>query len=70
MLATPTAPTSRATAPSPRNRVLKAPLASACAMRAAEGWLTLTQPGFSGLAVAASTLSTALTARVLGVVRT
>ena len=58
MLATPTAPTSRATAPRPRNRVLKAPLASAWAVRAAEGWETLTSAGFSGLAWAASRLST------------
>ena len=40
MFATPTAPTSRATAPSPRNRPLKAPWASARAVSVAEGWLT------------------------------
>ena len=47
MLATPTAPTSRATAPRPRNRTLKAPLASAWAVSAAEGWETLTSSGCS-----------------------
>jgi hypothetical protein len=52
MLATPTAPTRRATAPRPRNRPLRALLASAWA-RASEGWLTLTSLGVSGLAVAA-----------------
>jgi hypothetical protein len=61
MLATPTAPTRRATAPRPRNRLLRALLASAWATRAAEGWLTLTSLGFSGLAVAARRSSTALT---------
>ena len=61
MLATPTAPTRRATAPRPRNRPLRALLASAWATRAEEGWLTLTWLGFSGLAVAASRLSTSLT---------
>ena len=65
MLATPTAPTSRATAPSPRNRPLRALFASACATRAEEGWLTLTSLGFSGLAVAARRLSTAFTRSVL-----
>ena len=66
MLATPTAPTRSATAPRPRNRPSKAPLASAWATRASEGWLTLTPLGFSGLAVAARRLSTALTRSVLG----
>src|SRR5260221_656132 len=61
MLATPTAPTSRATAPRPRNRPLRALLASAWATSAAEGWETLTWPGFSGLAVAASSDWTAVT---------
>src|ERR1700751_2788458 len=42
MLATPTAPTRSATAPSPRKSPLRALLASAWATRAAEGWLTLT----------------------------
>jgi hypothetical protein len=42
MLATPIAPTSRATAPRPRNRVLKAFAASARATSAEEGWLTST----------------------------
>ena len=37
MLATPTAPTSSATAPRPRNRVSKAPLASACAVERCRG---------------------------------
>ena len=66
MLATPTAPTRRATAPRPRNRPLRALLASAWATRASEGWLTLTSLGFSGLAVAARRLSTALTRSVSG----
>jgi hypothetical protein len=52
MLATPTAPTRRETAPRPRKRLLSAPCAAARAVRAAEGWLTLTSFGF---AVAAST---------------
>ena len=58
MLATPTAPTSSATAPRPRNRVLKAPAASAWAVSAADGCDTLTWLGFSGLAWAAIRLST------------
>src|SRR6266566_3600654 len=58
MLATPTVPTSSATAPRPRNRVSNAPLASAWAVSAAEGWETSTSEGFSGLAWAASRLST------------
>ena len=62
MLATPMAPTSRATAPRPRNRVSSAPLASAWAVSAAEGWETATWPGFSGLAWAPSRLSTAVVA--------
>ena len=66
MLATPTAPTRRATAPRPRNRPLRALLASAWATRAEEGWLTLTWLGFSGLAVAASSLSTPLTRSTFG----
>ena len=61
MLATPTAPTSRATAPRPRNRTLNAAWASAWAVSAAEGWETSTWLGFSGLACAASRLSTAVT---------
>ena len=61
MFATPTAPTRRATAPRPRKRPLSALLASAWATSADDGWLTLTPLGFSGLAVAASRLSTALT---------
>ena len=66
MLATPTAPTKRATAPRPRNRPLRALLASAWATRASDGWLTLTSLGYSGLAVAARRLSTATTRSVLG----
>src|SRR6516165_2052773 len=61
MLATPIAPTSNATAPRPRNRVLNAPLAAAWAVSAADGWETVTYEGFSGLAWAASRLSTART---------
>ena len=53
MLATPTAPTSSATAPRPKKRPSKAPWASAWATRAAEGWETSTSLGFCGLAVAA-----------------
>ena len=45
MLATPTAPTSSATAPRPRNSASKAPWASAWATSAAEGWETLTSLG-------------------------
>ena len=59
MLATPTAPTSSETAPRPRKRPLSAPWASARAVSAAEGWLTSTSLGISGLAVAASTVVTA-----------
>ena len=55
MLATPTAPTRSETAPRPRKRLLSAPWASARAVSAAEGWLTSTSFGASGLAVAAST---------------
>ena len=62
MLATPTAPTSSATAPRPRNRVSKAPAASAWAVSAFDGWETLTWLGFSGLAWAPSRLSTAVVA--------
>jgi hypothetical protein len=58
ILATPIAPTSRATAPRPRNRVSSAPLASACAVSASEGRETSTWLGFSGLAWAVSRLST------------
>jgi hypothetical protein len=64
MLATPTAPTSRATAPRPRNRTLNADWASAWAVRAADGWETVTSPGFpgfSGLAWAPRRLSTVVT---------
>ena len=50
MLATPIAPTSSATAPRPKNRVLNAALASAWATSASEGWDTSTPLGFSGLA--------------------
>ncbi len=46
-----TAPTSRATAPSPRKRSSKAPWASAWATSAVEGWETSTSLAFWGLAV-------------------
>ena len=59
MFATPTAPTRSATAPSPRNRPFSADLRVACATSAADGWETSTSFGASGLAVAASTESTA-----------
>src|SRR5260370_8999231 len=68
MVATPNAPTSRATAPRPRYRPLSADAASARAVRAADGWLTAAWLGSSGSAVAASsdwTLSTWLTWLVL-----
>ena len=55
MFATPTAPTSSATAPSPRKSPFSAAFASACATRAAEGWVTSTSFGDSGFAVAART---------------
>src|SRR4029453_17906804 len=61
MLPTPTAPTSNETAPRPRKRLLSALWAAARAVRAAEGWLTSTSLGASGLAVAASTDWTAAT---------
>ncbi|HEX4656028.1 MAG TPA: hypothetical protein VH307_01475 [Streptosporangiaceae bacterium] len=70
MLATPMAPTSSATAPRPRNRVSRAPLASAWAVSAAEGWETVTWPGFSGLACAPSRLSTWVVAAWVSTVRT
>ena len=59
MFATPTAPTRSETAPRPRKRPLSAPCASARATSAADGWLTSTSFGDSGLAVAASTACTA-----------
>lgn len=55
MLATPTAPTSSATTPSPRNRLSNAPSAAARAVSASDGWLTSTSAGASGFAVCAST---------------
>ena len=61
MLATPIAPTSSATAPSPRNRVLNAPLASAWATSAEDGTDTSGLLGSSGSVCAPSRLSTALT---------
>ena len=61
MLATPTAPTSSATAPRPRKSPLSAAWASAWATRAADGCETSTSFGDSGLAVAARTESTAFT---------
>ena len=45
MFATPIAPTSSATAPSPRNRVSSAPLASAWAVSASDGWETVDLAG-------------------------
>ena len=45
MLATPTAPTIRATTPRPRKRLSNAPAAAARAVSASEGWLTLTSSG-------------------------
>jgi hypothetical protein len=57
--ATPTAPTSSETAPSPRKRPLSAPSVSALAVRTSEGRLTSTSFGASGFAVAASTSWTA-----------
>ena len=48
MLATPTAPISSATAPSPRNRPFSALWASARAVRVSDGWLTLTSLGACG----------------------
>ena len=70
MLATPMAPTSSATAPRPRNSVLNAPAASACAVRVSEGWDAVTSFGFSGLVWAASRLSTAVVAAWVLTVRT
>ena len=70
MLATPIAPTSSATAPSPRNRVSSAPWASAWAVSAAEGWETVTWLGSCGLACAPSRLSTVVVAAGLLTVRT
>ena len=70
MLATPIAPTSSAIAPSPRNRVSRAPLASAWAVSAAEGWEIMTSLGFSGLAWLLSRLSTRVVTSGLFAVRT
>jgi hypothetical protein len=70
MWATPIAPTSSATAPKPRNRVSSAPSASARAVSAAEGWETMTWLEFSGLACAASRLSTRVVAARVSTVRT
>jgi archaeosine-15-forming tRNA-guanine transglycosylase len=53
-LAMPTPATSRATAPRPRKREVKALSASAWAVRAADGWLTLTCSGLAGLAALGS----------------
>lgn len=60
-LAIPTPPTSRATAPSPRNSEEKAFFASMRACRASEGWLTCTSLGLAGLTVAGGTSVTACT---------
>src|SRR3954453_17775386 len=50
MLATPTAPTIRATIPSPRKRLSNAPAAAARAVSTSDGGLTLTSLGACGLA--------------------
>ena len=70
MLATPTAPTSSATAPSPRNSVSNAPAASAWAVSESDGWETSTSLGCSGLACAASRSSTLVVAAAVLTVRT
>ncbi len=70
MFATPMAPTSSATAPSPRNKVSRAPLASAWAVSAAEGWETVTWFGFSGLAWSPSRLYTCVVTAGMLTVRT
>ena len=70
MLATPTAPTSKATRPRPRNKVSKAPAASALAVRAFEGWETSTELGSSGLAWAPRRRSTLVVAAWVLTVRT
>ena len=57
-LAIPTPPTSRATAPSPRNRLVKALSAAALASMASVGRLTWTWSGFSGLTVGGRTSMT------------
>jgi hypothetical protein len=59
MLATPTAPTISATTLSPRKRLSNAPAPAARAVSASDGWLTFTSFGASGLAVCASSDSTA-----------
>ena len=64
MFATPTPPTSSATAPRPRNSPVSALFAAARASSAADGWLTSTWSGCSGSAVAASSDCTAATAAV------
>src|SRR5690242_4382654 len=62
VLATPTPPTSNATAPSPSSRPLSVSLAACRAASASDGRVTLTSLGCSGLAVAASTAWTSVTA--------
>ena len=55
VFATPTPPTSRATAPTPSSRPVNASSAACCASSASDGRETSTSFGASGLAVAAST---------------
>ena len=62
VLATPTPPTSSATAPRPSSSPLRVSSVACLAASASEGRDTLTSLGFSGLAVAASTACTASTA--------
>ena len=60
MLATPIAPTSRATAPQAEEQGVERALVSARAVSASDGRETVTWFGLSGLACAASRLSTAV----------
>ena len=55
VLATPTPPTSKATAPSPSSSAVKVSSVACFAASASEGRDTCTSFGFSGFAVAAST---------------
>ena len=61
VLATPTPPTSSATAPSPISSALSAASVVARGQRTSDGRDTFTSLGCSGLAVAASTARTAVT---------
>ena len=60
-LAIPTPPTSRATAPSPRNSLLYAPLVTTSAWMMPDSSVTSTVEGSAGLTVAGSTAATAST---------